>query len=178
MGYVDESIHIYTCKPPHFMRNGIKKASKMRSIIVLILITSCVVIPTYQVDPNEPPPSNETTTTTSTTTTKLTTVSAGPERSSSQKSNTEPVDTTTTTVLNNCVPVTSSKPANNDSDTDGEPQDDHDDGHGSEGIILIPFHFTHVEYPLIISLVVIFAGLSKLAFHFSHFLSSKVPESW
>lgn len=50
--------------------------------------------------------------------------------------------------------------------------------HGKHGIILIPVHFSHVEYPLIFSLVVIFAGLSKLAFHYSHFLSSKVPESW
>jgi hypothetical protein len=51
-------------------------------------------------------------------------------------------------------------------------------GHGHKGIILIPVHFSHVEYPLIFSLVVIFAGLSKLGFHYSHFLSSKVPESW
>lgn len=50
--------------------------------------------------------------------------------------------------------------------------------HGKDGITLIPVHFSHVEYPLIFSLVVIFAGLSKLAFHYSHFLSSKVPESW
>ncbi|XP_060600356.1 Na(+)/H(+) exchanger protein 7-like [Ruditapes philippinarum] len=52
-----------------------------------------------------------------------------------------------------------------------------EEGHGHKGIILIPLHFSHVEYPLIFSLVVIFAGLSKLGFHYSHFLSSKVPES-
>ncbi|XP_045201106.1 sodium/hydrogen exchanger 1-like [Mercenaria mercenaria] len=52
-----------------------------------------------------------------------------------------------------------------------------DSGHGKNGIVLIPVHFSHVEYPLIFSLVVIFAGLSKLGFHYSHFLSSKVPES-
>ena len=55
-------------------------------------------------------------------------------------------------------------------ETDGE--------HEHHGIVLIPVHFSHVEYPLIFSLVVIFAGLSKLGFHYSHFLSSKVPESW
>lgn len=58
---------------------------------------------------------------------------------------------------------------------------DHSDpdhfGHDTDGIVLIPVHFYHVEYPLIFTIVVIFAGLSKLAFHYSHFLSSKVPES-
>lgn len=46
------------------------------------------------------------------------------------------------------------------------------------GVELVVLRWSEVEYPLIITLVVIFAGLSKLGFHYSHFLSSKVPESW
>lgn len=46
------------------------------------------------------------------------------------------------------------------------------------GVELVVLRWSDVEYPLIITLVVIFAGLSKLGFHYSHFLSSKVPESW
>lgn len=60
----------------------------------------------------------------------------------------------------------------------GTDPEGHDEGHGSHGISLVPVHFEHVKYPVVFSIVVILAGMSKLGFHFSHFLSSKVPESW
>jgi hypothetical protein len=50
--------------------------------------------------------------------------------------------------------------------------------HEHPGVELIVLNWKDVEYPFIVTLVLIFAGLSKLVFHFSHFLSSKVPESW
>ncbi|WAR28114.1 SL9A2-like protein [Mya arenaria] len=56
----------------------------------------------------------------------------------------------------------------------GHEKDDHDTTHGIE---LFTFNFSNVKYPLVFSLVVILAGLSKIGFHYSHFLSSKVPES-
>ncbi|XP_060600352.1 Na(+)/H(+) exchanger protein 7-like isoform X2 [Ruditapes philippinarum] len=49
--------------------------------------------------------------------------------------------------------------------------------HEHPGVELIVLNWKDVEYPFIVTLVLIFAGLSKLVFHFSHFLSSKVPES-
>ncbi|XP_053403681.1 sodium/hydrogen exchanger 3-like isoform X2 [Mercenaria mercenaria] len=49
--------------------------------------------------------------------------------------------------------------------------------HEHPGVELIVVRWKDVEYPFIITLVVIFIGLSKLGFHYSHFLSSKVPES-
>jgi len=48
----------------------------------------------------------------------------------------------------------------------------------TEGVQLFPVHFEHVKYPLVFTLVVILAGLSKIAFHQAHAVSSKVPESW
>ncbi|WAR28121.1 SL9A2-like protein [Mya arenaria] len=53
----------------------------------------------------------------------------------------------------------------------GHEKDDHDTTHGIE---LFTFNFSNVKYPLVFSLVVILAGLSKIGFHYSHFLSSKL----
>lgn len=44
-------------------------------------------------------------------------------------------------------------------------------------IHLVALNYEHVKYPLVFTLVVIFAGLSKIVFHHLHFLSSKIPES-
>ncbi|KAH3834056.1 Na(+)/H(+) exchanger protein 7-like [Dreissena polymorpha] len=49
--------------------------------------------------------------------------------------------------------------------------------HHSSTYELVQVHWEHVKAPLVFTLVVIIAGLSKIGFHYSHFLSSKVPES-
>ncbi|KAH3812598.1 Na(+)/H(+) exchanger protein 7-like [Dreissena polymorpha] len=62
---------------------------------------------------------------------------------------------------------------------DGPEVVDLHDKHGQHGdsVPLAPIHFSHVKYALVFSVVVIVAGLSKILFHHSHFLSSRVPES-
>ncbi|XP_052219031.1 sodium/hydrogen exchanger 3-like [Dreissena polymorpha] len=52
-----------------------------------------------------------------------------------------------------------------------------DSGHHSSTYELVQVHWEHVKDPLVFTIVVIVAGLSKIGFHQSHFLSSKVPES-
>lgn len=61
---------------------------------------------------------------------------------------------------------------NEDEKKEEEEEEEH------EGVELIVLNWKDVEYPFIVTLVIIFVGLSKLGFHYSHFLSSKVPESW
>ncbi|KAH3812597.1 hypothetical protein DPMN_141033, partial [Dreissena polymorpha] len=52
-----------------------------------------------------------------------------------------------------------------------------DTGHHSSTFELVKVHWEQVKSPLVFTIVVIVASLSKIAFHYSHFLSSKVPES-
>ncbi|XP_048246951.1 Na(+)/H(+) exchanger beta-like isoform X1 [Haliotis rufescens] len=55
---------------------------------------------------------------------------------------------------------------------------DKDTGHGEHhGIEIAGVLFANVREPLIYTIVVILAALSKVAFHHAHFLSSKIPES-
>ena len=95
---------------------------------------------------------------------------------SSVQNITSPVDTeTTTSTSTRQTEVTDS--GNHDNTSTHDPISN-TDPHSSNGVNLVPVHFEHVKYPVVFSIVVIFAALSKLVFHFSHVLSSKVPESW
>ena len=95
---------------------------------------------------------------------------------SSVQNITSPVDTeTTTSTSTRQTEVTDS--GNHDNTSTHDPMSN-TDPHSSNGVNLVPVHFEHVKYPVVFSIVVIFAALSKLVFHFSHVLSSKVPESW
>ncbi|CAC5405629.1 unnamed protein product [Mytilus coruscus] len=52
-------------------------------------------------------------------------------------------------------------------------------GHGAgHGIHLFSINYDHVAQPLLITVFLFAAGISKLGFHHADFLSSRVPESW
>ncbi|XP_052783050.1 Na(+)/H(+) exchanger protein 7-like [Mya arenaria] len=75
------------------------------------------------------------------------------------------------------VVSTSGNSLHDEDDTDKNSEEYQALHHHADGIQLFPVHFMHVKYPLIFTLVMILAGFSKIAFHHSQFLSSKVPES-
>ncbi|XP_052785007.1 sodium/hydrogen exchanger 1-like isoform X2 [Mya arenaria] len=58
-----------------------------------------------------------------------------------------------------------------------EGHDDDGGHHASNRIHVAELNYDHVKGPMIVVLVIIFAGLSKIGFHHADFLSSKVPES-
>ena len=141
----------------HLSKNMASKPAVILTIC-LINLSACAasltttdlsnVIPTF-------PPNGKTNTATGTITTKVQTTETGTTGSGPQH------DKTTNTT----------------NEDDGKHnEDEHENGHSS--IKLVPIHFKHVKYPLVFTIVVLLAGLSKLGFHFSHFLSSKIPESW
>lgn len=50
-------------------------------------------------------------------------------------------------------------------------------GHGEHGIHLLALNYEYVKSPLLITIFLFAAGISKLGFHHADFLSSRVPES-
>ncbi|XP_052215722.1 sodium/hydrogen exchanger 2-like isoform X3 [Dreissena polymorpha] len=89
-----------------------------------------------------------------------------------------------TVVDSNHLPGNELKPGSNNSCTSDGGQGHEGQGHGDKGhdshpakIHLVDLNFSHVKGPLLVGLVIIIAGLSKIGFHHADILSSKVPES-
>lgn len=84
-----------------------------------------------------------------------------------------------TSAPNDSHSISGGSTSSHDTATHGETGKGHYGGssHGSNTIQLVPVKFDHVKYPLVFTLVVMVCSFSKLFFHYSHFLSSKVPES-
>ncbi|XP_046349818.1 sodium/hydrogen exchanger 1-like isoform X1 [Haliotis rufescens] len=71
------------------------------------------------------------------------------------------------------------EPANHNVSHDNNTSDnEHTDGHEKHhGIEVASLHFHSVRAPLLFTIVILLAGLSKVGFHYADFLSSKLPES-
>ncbi|XP_070173141.1 Na(+)/H(+) exchanger beta-like [Littorina saxatilis] len=63
---------------------------------------------------------------------------------------------------------------------DSHPDDHHNTSggyHREHSVHVVALEFEHVKEPLIFTIVILLAGLFKIAFHHADFLSSKIPES-